>query len=187
MLNRVREGRRGWVRPSKTVAIPRGYHGLIVSLCALACTFSAAVAQPGGSNQDFQVNVLDLSAGTRSISVPLHQSVVVETSVKVARVDVVADQIADVRAVSPTELLVNGKNYGQTNVILWDEQDQQYLLNIEVELDLKRLSEALCGVDPLSKVEAKSILGNIVEKCQDLIKIAEDEALEVAEYLDNEM
>lgn len=162
MRYRVSEGGPPRVRANETPMTRRGNRRLPIALAVLCGMVMAGNAQTGARAQEFEVSVLDLSGGTRSVIVALNQSVVVESSVKVSRVDVVAEQIADVRAVSPTELLVTGRNYGQTNVILWDEKDQQYLLNIRVELDVARLNEALRGIDPLSAVEAKSILGNLV-------------------------
>ena len=162
MQYRVREGVLHRVRANGSRMIHRGSRMAPYALAVLCCAVPTVVAQTDPSTQDFRVSVLDLSSGTRSVSVALNQSVVIESSVKVSRVDVVAERIADVRAVSPTELLVTGRNYGQTNVILWDDKEQQYLLNIQVELDVKRINEALKDIDPLSTVQAKSILGNIV-------------------------
>ncbi len=131
----------------------------MVSLLAAWAMPSGVYAQASG---EFQASIVDMTAASRSVSVPLNRSVIIKTTVEVSRADVVSAEIALVQPVSPTELLVTGKNYGQTHVVLWDKANKQYLLDVSVEVDLKRLNDALRGIDPLSSAEARSIMGNIV-------------------------
>ncbi|MCH7871656.1 MAG: type II and III secretion system protein family protein [Planctomycetes bacterium] len=63
---------------------------------------------------------------------------------------------------SPTRLLITGRSYGTTNVVLTGANDQQYLLEVTVRLDLRRLNAACKKIDPLSDIHADSVLGNIV-------------------------
>ena len=179
MGNNVREGGSS-LDQMNALIFARGCRVPVLAICMCAVLASTAVAQKGGSASDFTVSVLDMSEDFRSISVPLNRSVVIGTSLEVTRTDVVASHIADVRPVSPTQLLVTGKTYGQTNVVLWDEADQQYLLEVTVELDLQRLNQALQGIDPQSNARAESVLGNIVltgnvsslERAERMVQIA---------------
>ena len=160
MFEKVMEGERGqaWIGCSGTfvrrVALP------LVLLCAV--TGTNVWAQADGAASTFRATVMDLSKDSQTVSVALNRSVIIKTNIKVSRVDVVAGQIAEVRLVSPTELLLTGLSYGRTNVILWDATDHQYLLNVGVELDIEELDKALAAIDPQSNASAKSILGNIV-------------------------
>jgi len=136
---------------------------VLTMLCQLSVGTSTVLAGPAGDPQEgFRAKVVDVSAGIQSVSVPFNRSVIVETTVEVSRADVVASNIADVQPVSPTQLLVTGKSYGRTDVILWDKSDQQYVLDVTVELDLERLNEVLKGIDPQSSAVAQSVKGNIV-------------------------
>ena len=160
MFKMVREGTRGhaWIDCSGTFA--RLTALLLVILCGLAST--TVWAQSGDASPRFQVTVMDLSKNSQSISVALNRSVIIQTNIKVSRIDVVAGQIAEVRLVSPTEILVTGSNYGRTNIILWDAADRQFLLNVSVEIDLEELGKALVAIDPQSTAKATSVLGHIV-------------------------
>ncbi len=139
----------------------------ICSLIALAgILFSTAPvsgqapAKPTG--KDFRAQVLDLSTSSQRITVPLHRSVTVETTVEATRADVIAKHIADVQVVSPTRMLITGENFGNTSVVLIGGDGKQYVFEVSVELDLAPYNEALKGIDPQSTAQATSVAGNIV-------------------------
>ncbi|UCE60837.1 MAG: type II and III secretion system protein family protein [Phycisphaerales bacterium] len=152
------------IRPGRLPAFLFSRRLVLVALVCFACatTASDGIVPAGDSPGDFQAEVADVSGTTQEVSVPLNRSAIINTSIEVARADVVTVHVADVQPISPTQLLITGKNYGETDVVLWDKADQQYLLKVSVELDLERLSEALKRIDPLSTVVAKSVMGNIV-------------------------
>ncbi|MHC4695527.1 MAG: type II and III secretion system protein family protein [Planctomycetota bacterium] len=152
------------MRNDRTAAPAAGRVLAIAVLSCLCVTAQLEAISPPeqGSSKDFRATVLDISGDTQRITVPLNRSVIIETTIETSRADVVASQIADVQPVSPTQLLVTGKAYGRTDVILWDKSNQQYMLDVTVELDLQRLSETLKKIDPQSSVEVRSIMGNIV-------------------------
>ncbi|MFQ5413596.1 MAG: type II and III secretion system protein family protein [Phycisphaerae bacterium] len=133
--------------------------GAVVAILAVAVPVAA---QDGAQAPAFTAKVLDTSAGYQRLTVPLNRSVIVETSVEAARVDVVASEVVDVKPVSPTQLLVTGQSYGTTNIILWDAANQQYVFEVTVELDVAALREAANAIDPQSAVEARAVRGNIV-------------------------
>ncbi len=136
---------------------------LVVTACVtLLGATRATRGQTGQAVGDFGVSVVDLSDRLDKIKVPLYGSVTVATSVEIARADVVDNRIAAVQVLSPTRLLLSGQGYGQTNVLLTGTGGQEHLLELSVELDLRRLNESIREVDPLSSAQAHSILGNIV-------------------------
>lgn len=123
------------------------------------------VFAPRGAAQDgaFTATIIDTAPTAQAINVPLNRSVIVRTSVDVARADVVAGNVANVQAVSARELLITGRGYGHTNVILWDKSDKQHVLDIAVEVDLKTLNDAIKSVDPQSRnLAARSVMGNVI-------------------------
>ncbi len=134
----------------------------MLSFAAAVALFAAA---PMATAQDgaFTATVIESTPTSQAISVPLNRSVIVRTSVDVARADVIAGNIANVQAVSARELLITGRGFGNTNVVLWDKNDKQHVLDIAVEVDLKTLNDALKSVDPQSRnVSARSVMGNII-------------------------
>jgi pilus assembly protein CpaC len=70
----------------------------------------SAANNPAANNKDT----------TRFLSVGIGKSVVVDTPRPVKRISVGLGDLAEVTAVSPTEVLINGKTVGETSLILWD-------------------------------------------------------------------
>jgi len=136
---------------------PTWIAGMLLLTCASA--FGQAERPAGGQ---FRASVLDLGESYQHITVPLHRSVSVETTVEVQRADVIAREIADVQVVSPTRLLITGENFGDTTVVLLGKDNNQYVFEVSVELDLIPLTQAMREVDPLSDAKAMSVRGNIV-------------------------
>ena len=131
----------------------------LTTLVALFAASPIAGAQDSG----FTASVIDTTASAQVINVPLNRSVIVRTSVDIARADVVAGNIANVQAVSAKELLITGRGYGNTNIVLWDKNDKQHVLDVAVEVDLKMLNDAVKSVDPQARnIVARSVMGNII-------------------------
>jgi pilus assembly protein CpaC len=134
----------------------------IVPALLMAIPATALGQAAPAAAKEFRASVLDLSKSTQRITVPLNRSVTVETTVEIARADVIARQIADVQVVSPTRLLINGQGYGTTTVVLAGGDNKPYVFEVSVELDLERLKESLQAIDPQAKVNVSSVQGNIV-------------------------
>lgn len=130
-------------------------------LVAMGCMAFSATGQTRAAG-GFDVTIVDVSADSQRVTVAQNRSIIVQTSVEFGRADVVASHIADVQVISPKQLLVTGKSYGRTNVILWDKEEHQYVLDVGVELDLSDLNKAMAAIDPQSDARAVSMLGNIV-------------------------
>jgi pilus assembly protein CpaC len=135
-------------------------------------------AQPANS---LVASVRDWSQERQRVQVALNRTVLVETTVQISQVNVIADEIADVQAISPSQLLITGQGYGNTNILLVSSDGQQHLLEVSVELDLESLNEALLDVDPQAQVEARSVMGHVLltgtvsgpEKAERMLQLAE--------------
>jgi len=120
----------------------------------------APAGKPAG--KEFRASVLDMAASSQRITVPIHRSVTVETTVEAQRADVIAKQIADVQVVSPTRMLITGEAFGTTSVVLSGTDGKPYVFEVHVELDLESYNQALKGIDPQSNAKATSVMGNVV-------------------------
>ncbi|HEU4647487.1 MAG TPA: type II and III secretion system protein family protein [Gemmatimonadales bacterium] len=69
--------------------------------------------------------------------------------------------VAEAVAVSPTEVLVNGKTVGVTSLFLWDNAGVVQMYSIEVTADAAGLQRYLAAVLPGEKIDATAT-GNIV-------------------------
>lgn len=151
----------GFVMEDRTAKV---YHAILTcSIVALTLSLTPpANGQTGGGSVPFSAKVVDLASKTARIVVPMNRSATVETTVPIARADVVARQVVEVQIVSPTRVLLTGQQYGSTSVILIGEDDEQYVFDVSVELDLQRLNESMHTVDPLSNAVAESVRGHIL-------------------------
>jgi pilus assembly protein CpaC len=136
-----------------------------VRVFVLGAVFVAGAAaqaqQPAGGNGDFRASVLDLSKSYQRITVPIHRSVTIESTIEATRADVISRTIADVQVVSPRRMLVTGNSFGTTTVVLTGG-DKQYVFEVTVELDLTAFQDTIKNIDPQSDAKATSLRGNIV-------------------------
>ncbi len=170
-------------RPLRSIPLrqPRGTLVALAAIVASGGPVSSAVGQSEQAPVEFRARIVDESARTERITVPLHRSVTVETTVEIARADIMARDIADVQVVSPTRVLISGQKFGTTALVLFGTDDKQYVFEIAVELDLGQLNETLASIDPLSTAQAKSVLGHIVlsgtvsssDRAQRMVEMAE--------------
>jgi len=121
----------------------------------LAAAGVRALAQPGASPQD------EPRAQPKLLVVPVGYSEVVEPGWKVAEVAVVDSEIADVRVVNPTRVLIMGKSIGSTDVTMWGPDGQRWQRRLLVQADLEHvrlgLSRALPDAD-LQVTQAKDVI-----------------------------
>ncbi len=134
---------------------------LAVAIAVVGLVPCAAAQKPDGGQQ-FSASVLDLSKSSQRIMVPRNRSVAVETSVAITRADVVAPNVANVQMISPTRMLITGQSFRSTSVVLTGSDDEQYVFEATVELDLESLNRSIRNIDPLGTVTATSMFGNIV-------------------------
>lgn len=152
---------------------------LLAGAVALMAT-PAGAQQPAAGSGDFRASVLDLSSSYQRITVPIHRSITIESSVEATRADVINRAIADVQVVSPKRILVTGNSFGTTTVVL-SGGDKQYVFEVTVELDLTAFQDSIKNIDPQAEAKATSVRGNIVlvgtvssaERARRIIELAE--------------
>jgi pilus assembly protein CpaC len=69
------------------------------------------------------------------LTVPLNKSIVLERTNGVRRISVSNPEIAEAVAVSATEILLNGKTAGETNLIVWDPKGNRTNFDVRVLSD----------------------------------------------------
>lgn len=80
------------------------------------------------------------------LSVAVGQSVLVDTVRPVVRVAVGLGDFAEATAISPSEVLVNGKTPGETSLILWESGGGRQFFNIMVHPSTYNVQDKLEGV-----------------------------------------
>ncbi len=94
------------------------------SSCTVPVAFAQATPQEstGLTSQD----------STNDLSVTVGKSVLVDCTKRVERVSVGLGEFAEATAVSPTEILVNGKAPGETSLIIWEAGGVRQIFNVSV-------------------------------------------------------
>lgn len=105
---------------------------------SIACFGAACFVFCAGENLRAQAAPSSPAAGTTSqdstndLSVTVGKTVLVDTAQPIARVAIGTSDVAQATAVSPTEIMVNGKAAGETSLIIWDVKGGRQFFNITV-------------------------------------------------------
>jgi pilus assembly protein CpaC len=119
----------------------------IACLCAFFLAAGAASSLPaqpptslpqssGGSTQDSANDLL----------VAVGKSVLVDCARPIARIAVGTGDLAEATAVSPTEILINGKSPGETTMIVWQSGGGRQFFNIKVRANTSVANDRLEAV-----------------------------------------
>lgn len=110
----------------------------VLFLAGNACRSHAQAANPPAPipSASFQDSTNDLSVG-------VGKTVLVDTAQPIARVSLGLGDVAMASAVSPTEIMVNGKNPGETSLIIWDVKGGRQFFNVSVFASRVQADESL--------------------------------------------
>ena len=97
---------------------------------------------------------------TGNIHVARNSSAVINLNSKADAVEVADPSVADVYLTSPRRLVVTGKSFGSTRLLLRIGQEQR-AFQVNVELDLSLLNSFIKSVAPTASVETRSVNGVI--------------------------
>ena len=156
--------------------------GIIALLFVLGWTVVAAGAEPAAPLRTNVAPPLVGGGATIDLVVPLYKSRVVTVDVPTSRVSVGNPDVADFVVISPTQLYVLGKDIGNTNVLLWDNNAHLIgSINVEVQHDLEDLKRKLAEVLPQEGIEVRSAQRSIVLSGRVSDAVAESAAVRIAQ------
>lgn len=73
-----------------------------------------------------------IPAAARELTVTVGKSIVMDSPVNIERVSVANGEIAEAVAVSPREILINGRAPGETTLVIWQEGNNRLLFDLTV-------------------------------------------------------
>ena len=111
----------------------------VLSLCRAAADSSVAgsLAVHTPNIQQMPTSIPAPPEAGTDLTVPFNKSIVLERPGGVRRISISNGDIAEAVAVSSTEILLNGKNPGETNLIVWDPKGIRTNFNIRVLSDAR--------------------------------------------------
>ncbi len=99
------------------------------ALFLLFCADSNLRAQDSPASAQTAVPAQD---STNELSVAVGKTVLVDLARPISRVSLGLGDIAETHAISPTEVMINGKAPGETSLIIWDTKGGRQFFNITV-------------------------------------------------------
>ena len=93
---------------------------------------------------------------TRDFSLELGQNRLMISSVPLGRVSVANPDVADLKVVTSTQLLVTAKGVGDTYLTLWDKSDAPLVMSLHVARNLDGLRKQLKELFPAENIRVSS-------------------------------
>ena len=122
------------------------------------------------------------NAESQVITVPAGESVIVKSPWPAVRVAVTDPKIADVKILTPDQVLLQGIKLGSTDLILWGNNDDKvWQRKVQVTIDLERFKNRLDELFPHSALEVSQSGEVLVIK--GLLRKAE-QAVQLHDFLD---
>jgi pilus assembly protein CpaC len=84
------------------------------------------------------------------------RSLVISSPTRITRISVADPAIVDALAVSPTQVLINGKSPGVASLVIWDETGQTQTFDAYVDIDVTELTAKLHQVMPDEPVQVEA-------------------------------
>jgi pilus assembly protein CpaC len=98
---------------------------------------------PSAAPQHVQVSGQD---STNDLVVSVGKSVVIDCASRIVRVTMGLGDVAEATAVSPTEVLVNGRAPGDTSMIIWEQGGGRQFFNVNVRASRSVVNDRLEGL-----------------------------------------
>lgn len=92
-----------------------------------------------------------VQASERVVLVARGQTAILLQPVALQRLSIADPEVAEIFAVSPQEILVNGKKLGTTSLMLWDASGARRMYTVEVTPDVRALEQTLRTLFPAER------------------------------------
>lgn len=83
---------------------------------------------------------------SNELFVAVGKTVLVDTEKPITRIAVASGEIAEANAVSPSEIMINGKAFGETSLVIWEANGARQFFNVKVRAALEASSERVEGL-----------------------------------------
>jgi pilus assembly protein CpaC len=118
--------------------------GLTLALALLPGTLGVtpAAAQDAAANAP-QIRIDREVGAARSLKLEMGQNRLLVLSEQIVRVSVAEPRVADLKVITPTQLLLTAKGVGVTDLTVWNRKDEPLVLALEVNRNLEALRKQL--------------------------------------------
>ncbi|MBK9121378.1 MAG: type II and III secretion system protein family protein [Phycisphaerales bacterium] len=134
--------------------------GLVAGMLALFAAAPRAAAQDAAPEVAFTVR--QAQNGAQMITVPVNQGALVDFNLPVSDVRIANPEIADAVMTTPNQLLIQGRAFGTTQLIVVVDGGHEKAFTVAVDLDLERLAASIRTTVPRAKVDVSALLDAVV-------------------------
>jgi len=137
---------------------------LCLGIAATALTLTSLVSSraPAAEATPTQQIKIDREVGAaRDLSLEVGQNRLLVLSESIARVSVADPKVADLKVITPTQLLLTARGVGSTDLTLWNRKDEPLVLALLVARNLDALRRQLKDLFPSEKITV-SAAGDLV-------------------------
>lgn len=141
-------------------------------ICGTARIFAAVTAalaastalsqEASAAKQPLTIKVSEAKTQNELINVAVNQGVLVDFSTPLKEVRIANAVIAEASVTSPRQILISGKSFGSTQLIVWVDGGEQKVFNVAVDLDHERLQASIRSVVPRAQVRAQTLLNSVL-------------------------
>ncbi|MGK7312246.1 MAG: type II and III secretion system protein family protein [Candidatus Longimicrobiales bacterium M2_2A_002] len=122
-----------------------------------------------------------LTEPDEAVSLARGTSVVLVNPVPISRMSMADPEVAEAVAMSPTEVLINGKTLGTTTFVVWDEDGTRRIYGVDVTADAGALARHITTLYPDEPIDVAARGNTLVLSGQVSTAFVERRALELAE------
>lgn len=137
----------------------------VLAAAALPVAFGQSAGQPPSQpagDDEVSVTIQDVVGQGRLIQVPANKSVLIEFSRMAREARIANPEFAEVSPISPRQLLLTGKSFGTTQLIVWFDGGAQKVFDVAVDLEQERLLASVRTAVPRARVRAHALMNSIV-------------------------
>jgi pilus assembly protein CpaC len=135
---------------------------LVVTLVAVVVTaLSSPPASAGDASVMPQIKIDREVGAARDLALEMGQNRLLVLSEPIARVSVADPKVADMKVITPTQLLLTARGVGSTDLTLWNKRDEPLVLALLVTRNLDALRRQLKDLFPGEQINV-SAAGDLV-------------------------
>lgn len=138
----------------------------LVTQLLLAALFTLALGQMFATNAQETTYDASFSSSSKEgipINVLVGQSRVINFDRSIGRFSISNPEVAEAVMVSPNQVLVNGKTFGQVNFIAWDKSDARFIVfDVFVRANLSLIDSQIRALFPRDDIRLSQANGSVV-------------------------
>ncbi|HSZ81673.1 MAG TPA: pilus assembly protein N-terminal domain-containing protein, partial [Polyangia bacterium] len=123
----------------------------VILVAAVASSASAAEANDAAAVMP-QIKIDREVGAARDLSLEMGQNRLLVLSEPIARVSVADPKVADMKVITPTQLLLTARGVGSTDLTLWNKRDEPLVLALLVNRNLDALRKQLKELFPAENI-----------------------------------